>query len=324
MTRAGRTAVTVLASIVGLGLLAWQVRVAGVDRIRDGFVAVGYGFLGILFFSGLRYLVRALAWTTLMDAGVGIGRATAAVIGGDAVGNLTPLRLLASEPTKAMLLGDGVVTSRALAALVAENVFYSASVAFVIILGTGAMLVAFQLPDDVRWLGWASLALMTSLLVVTLAVIWRRPAITSTFLGWVPGLDRERIEHVVARVRDFETSTYDFVGGHPGRLAVVAVCELTFHAFSFFETYLTLWLLTGVSSPLAAFVLDTVNRVINVVFVMVPLKVGVAETGTGLVAKAIGVGHPIGVSMALVGKLRVLAWAGIGLGIMAGLRRKGP
>lgn len=320
MTRHGRTAIAVFGSIAGLALLAWQVRVAGVDRIRDGFSAVGYGFIGILALSGLRYVARALAWTTLMGGGIGLGRATAAVVGGDALGNLTPLRLLASEPAKALLLGRGVVTSRALAALVAENVFYSASVAGVIILGTGAMLIAFALPDEVRWLGWASLALMATALLITLVVIGRRPAIASTVLRRVPGLEPSRVEALVARVRDFETSTYDFVAGHPTRLVGVVACEIAFHALSFGETYLTLWLLTGGSSPLSAFVLDTVNRIINVAFMMVPLRVGVAETGTGLVADAIGVGQAVGVTMALVGKVRVLVWALIGLVLMGRYR----
>lgn len=320
MTRPGRTAIAVFGSIAGLALLAWQVRLAGVDRIRDGFSAVGYGFIGILVLSGLRYVARALAWTTLMGGGIGLGRATAAVVGGDALGNLTPLRLLASEPAKALLLGRGVVTSRALAALVAENVFYSASVACVIILGTGAMLIAFALPDEVRWLGWASLALMATMLLITLVVIGRRPAIASTVLRRVPGLEPSRVEALVARVRDFETSTYDFVAGHPTRLIGVVACEIAFHVLSFGETYLTLWLLTGVSSPLSAFVLDTVNRIINVAFMMVPLRVGVAETGTGLVADAIGVGQAVGVTMALVGKVRVLVWAVIGLVLMGRYR----
>jgi hypothetical protein len=320
MTRSGRIAIAVFGSIAGLVLLAWQVRLAGVDRIRDGFAAVGYGFAGILALSGLRYVVRALAWTTLMGGGIGLARATVAVIGGDALGNLTPLRLLASEPTKALLLGRGVVTSRALAALVAENVFYSASVACVIMLGTAAMLVAFAVPGDVRWLGWISLALMATALLVTLVVIARRPAIASTVLRRVPGLEPSRVEALVALVRDFETSTYDFVVGHPTRLMGVVACECSFHVLSFGETYLTLWLLTGRSSPLSAFVLDTVNRIVNVVFMMVPLRVGVAETGTGLVADAIGAGQAVGVTLALVGKVRMLAWALVGLVLLGSYR----
>jgi len=316
-----RTALITLALIAGLALLAWQVERAGWNNIRDGFVAVGWGFLGILALSGLRFVVRAQAWRTLMGPGVGLGRVTRAVVAGDAVGNLTPLRLLASEPTKAVLLGTGVVTSRALAALVAENVFYSASVAFVIALGAGAMLVAFALPDEVRWLGWASLALMAILLAILFGIIWRRPIVVSRLLGLVPGLGRDRIESLVARVRDFETTTYEFVGGHPARTAVVVALELLFHALSFCETYLTLWLLTRQSLPLAAFVLDTVNRIVNVVFIMVPFRVGVAETGNGLVADAIGVGQPIGVTMALVTKIRVLVWAVVGLALLSDLRK---
>lgn len=317
MTRTGHLVISGLGAIAGLALLLWQVRIVGLDRISEGFVAVGYGFIGILALSGLRFVVRALAWSTLMGGEIGPGPAIVAVIGGDAVGTLTPFRLLASEPAKAVLLGSRVGTGRALAALVAENVFYSASVAVVIILGTAAMLVAFTVPDEVRWLGWTSLAMMTVLLFVVLVVIWRRPAIVSIALRWLPGLGPERIDELVSRVRDFETSTYGFVAGHPTRLLAVAACEGGFHVLSFGETYLTLWLLTGISSPLAAFVLDTVNRVINVAFMMVPLRVGVAETGTGLVADAIGVGQPIGVTLALVGKVRVLAWALLGLAVMA-------
>jgi hypothetical protein len=53
---------------------------------------------------------------------------------------------------------------------------------------------------------------------------------------------------------------------------------------------------------------------------MVPLRVGVAETGTGLVANAIGAGQAIGVTLALVGKVRVLAWALVGIVFLGSYR----
>ncbi len=322
MKPAGRTLLTVLALVAGLALLIWLIERTGWSDIRAKLAAVGWGFLGIVAIAGLRYVVRAQAWCTLMGADIGLGRVTRAVIAGDAVGNLTPLRLLASEPTKAVLLGSGVVTSRALAALVAENVFYSASVAFVIALGAGAMLIAFALPGNVRDLGWASLALMATLLAILFAIIWLRPVVVSRLLAFVPGLGRDRAEALAARVRDFEKNTYEFVGEHPARILAVVALELLFHALSFCETWLTLWLLTGTGSPLVAFVLDTVNRIINVVFIMVPFKVGVAELGTGGVASAIGAGQSVGVAMALVTKMRVIAWAAIGL-VLLGTGEKG-
>src|SRR5215468_10639853 len=92
--RATRTALTAVASVVGVALLVWQVRKVGVDTIRADLAAVGWGFLAILGLSLLRFVVRAIAWTSLIGAPVPVTSALAASIGGDALGNITPLSLL--------------------------------------------------------------------------------------------------------------------------------------------------------------------------------------------------------------------------------------
>ena len=69
-------------------------------------------------------------------------------------------------------------------------------------------------------------------------------------------------------------------------------------------------LLTGVSpSPLHALVLDSVNRMINVAFKLVPMRVGVDEVGTEAVAAAIGLAPGTGTLTALVRKIRMLIFA---------------
>ena len=50
-----------------------------------------------------------------------------AVIAGDAVGNLTPLSLIAGEPAKALMLRHREPVGRTLPALVVENLFYTLS-----------------------------------------------------------------------------------------------------------------------------------------------------------------------------------------------------
>ena len=77
--------------------------------------SVGWGFLVIILLSGFRLLVRAWAWTlcTPADAGLRVRDTFPAFLTGDALGNLTPLGLFASEATKAVYvrhrvpLGDG-------------------------------------------------------------------------------------------------------------------------------------------------------------------------------------------------------------------------
>ena len=316
--RKARTALAVIAAIAGGALLVWQIHNVGLDQIAELLARVRFGFLGILALSLARFTLRSFAWITLIGESVPLGRAVAATITGDAVGNMTPLSLLVSEPTKAFYLGRGVKPSRALAALAAETFLYSVTVAIFIILGTVAMLTTFPVPDAVQWAGLIALAAMVTALAAALWIVWRQPAVASTMLARIPLL---KLDVVAAKVRDFESQTYGFVRGSRGVLSRVFTAETSFHLLSFAESYLTLWLVTGRSLPLEAFILDTVNRIINVLFRVVPFKVGVDEMSAGFVAPAIGLSPVVGVTLALIRKGRLLTWAAVGFGLLA--RRAG-
>jgi hypothetical protein len=305
-----RTVLTLLALSAGAALLVWQVHQLGVERITSGLSHVGWGFILILVLSLLRFVARSIAWTTLIGQPVPIGRAVAATIGGDALGNVTPLSLLVSEPVKAMYLDGGPGSSRSLAALTAENFFYSVSVGIYVTLGTAAMLRAFPLPSEIHVAGITALALMAVVLAVAAWTAWQKPALASSVLSQ---LSFGKLAAVVDRVRDFEVQTYGSVGRQGGRLGVVLLCETVFHVLSFLETWLTVWIVTGVSAPLAAFVLDTFNRIVNIVAKMIPLRLGVDQVTSERVAVAIGLGPAIGTLVSLIRTGRMMIWAAVGL-----------
>jgi hypothetical protein len=314
-----RTLLTLAALGVGAVLLVWQVDRIGLDRITAGLREVGWGFVGILLLSLLRFVARSLAWTTLIGQRAPLGRAVAATIGGDALGNATPLSLLVSEPVKAMYLDAGTGSSRSLAALAAENFFYSVSVGIYVTLGTAAMLRLFPLPAEIHVAGISALVLMAGVLAAAAWTAWQKPALASAMLSRLPF---PRLAATVDRVRDFEERTYGSAGRQGGRLGVVFACETAFHALSFLEIWLTLWLLTGVSAPLAAFVLDTFNRVVNVVAKMIPFRIGVDQVTSESVAVAIGLAPAIGTTLSLIRTGRMMVWAAVGLGLLTrrGLR----
>lgn len=313
-SRRRRTAVTLVASLVGAALLVWQIRYVGLGVLWDNLSAVGAWFLVILAVSLLRFTARSAAWITLIGERVPIRRALAASISGDALGNATPLSLLVSEPAKALYLGSEVPSSRALAALAAENFFYSVSVAIYVMLGTAAMLASFQVPDSLRWAGEGALAAMAAVLVGAGWLAWQKPSVATTLAARLPV---RKLGIVVSRLREFELQTYGSAGHQGARLGIVAAWEIVFHLLSFAESWLTIWLFTGTSVPLAAFVLDGASRVINVVFRMVPFRIGVDEVTSGAVAQALGLTQPIGVAQALVRKGRLLTWAAVGAVLLA-------
>jgi len=298
-------------ALAGIGLLAWQIRdVGGLVTVAEGLRRVGLGFGLILILAFVRFTLRACAWAALFERPVPLGAAIAATISGDALGNLTPLGLAASEPAKAVFLRPHMETTRALAALVAENFFYSVSVAIYIVFGVAAMLTEFDLSDGLRQAGVVSLVAMGVVLAAAGWIAWQRPTAASALLARLPSA---RLQRAVNRVRDFEVQMYGSTGHHGARLGLLAAAEIGFHLVRFLEAWLILALLTGDSLPLQAFILDTVNRVINIAFKVVPLRMGVDEVSAEQVAVAIGLTRGIGLQAALVRKVRMAAWAIVGL-----------
>jgi hypothetical protein len=311
----------VLLAAAGLALLVWQVRLVGTNHIADGFRAVGWqGFLAILLLSLFRFTARSLAWITLMPRQSGsaamstvpLRSATAAIISGDALGNLSFLSLLVSEPAKAFYVTRHAPAAEAFAALTAENFFYSVSVAAVILGGTITLLATFVLPEAFRFMVWVSLAVMAGVLATAVWLAHKRPALTV----WVRKALRGRLTRLLDKLQSLETQTYSALSTSPTRLGMVLACEVAFHAASVTEAWLTLTLLQGSASLFNAFLLDTVNRLINVVFRAVPMRVGVDEVTTSGFAEMLGLGSPSGLTLALVRKARMLFWAGVGLALL--------
>ena len=103
---------TVTAALGGVILLAWAARRAGISEIIDGIQRVGWGLIPILGLGGLRFVVRAEAWRLCAptDGRLPWRQAFTAFLAGDALGNVTPLGLLASEPTKVFLTRHHLAT----------------------------------------------------------------------------------------------------------------------------------------------------------------------------------------------------------------------
>jgi hypothetical protein len=311
--RAGLT-LLLLAGGVALLVYTWRQLHFGVADVRDGFARIGPWFAAIFALSFTRFVLRSYAWMTLTARPAPLLAAVAATISGDALGNVTPLGLAASEPAKAFYLRRHGNPADLLASLTAENFFYSVSVAIYIVIGGICMLEYFPVDASIRRAG---IVVTAAMVVVLGAAAWlarQQPALVSGVLARVP---LARLRALVVQVRVFEQRMYDAAGHRGSRLAIVAACELTFHVLSLLECWMTFWLLTGVSAVLPALVLDAFGRIINVVFKSLPFRVGVEESGTALLAQAIGYARDGGFLLGLIRKARVIAWAAVGLVLWA-------
>ena len=131
------------------------------------------------------------------------------------------------------------------------------------------------------------------------------------------GLGRKAFERRLARVGSFEERIYGFYSRNRRRFPGIFLCEGLFHLFGVAEGYLTIWLISG-SRPgvLPAFLFESVNRVITVVFKFVPLRAGIDELGTGHLARVLAFGMAAGVTLAIVRKARMLFWMAAGVTLL--------
>src|SRR5215207_1719029 len=295
-----------LTGLVGLALLAWMVSSVGVAEIVADVRTVGWTLIAIVAIGGLRFLLRAAAWRMCLDPPhtMSLGYAFSAVVCGDTIGNLTPLGPLVGEPAKAAFVRGRVALAPALTALAIENVLYTLSAAAMIAAGMVALLVRFQVPSAVRGLGEAAVAGTLLLFALSLWMLWRQPALISRALGLAPPLRRH-----AGRIQEIESQIYTFASRHRRALPALALAEMGFHALGVSEIYLTLWILNDPPPMLiTAFILETANRLVTVVFKVVPLRLGVDEAATAYVSQVLGLGTRPGLSMAIIRKVRMLFW----------------
>jgi hypothetical protein len=137
-------------------------------------------------------------------------------------------------------------------------------------------------------------------------MLWRQPAVVSRALRFAPRLTRH-----ADRARALEAELYTFASRHRRVIPALAAAEVGFHALGVAEAYLTLWLLYGTPPALmTAFIIETYNRLVIVVFKVVPLRLGVDEAATALLTQQVlGLTARTGLSTAIVRKVRVLFWA---------------
>jgi hypothetical protein len=310
-------------ALLGLMLFAYFVRKAGVSEIVAGIKRLGFGFILVIGISALRQVARSLAWTKCFESPYSLRfrHAFGARLMGDALGNIIPLASVAvSEPSKAAFVTNRVPLMASLSALALENIFYSLSVAVFIFSGTVALLLAFPLKPALRYASFGTLAVTILIVPLGYLIIRKRWKFLSGAMSVFErrNLGRAWMEKTIPRASTFEDRIYGFYERNSNRLLLILALEMSFHFAGVLEIYTTLWFISRVVAPtlLTAFILESVNRVINVVFKFIPLRTGVDEAGTGMLSKVLGFTTAIGVTLAIVRKARDIFWTAIGVLLM--------
>ena len=300
-------------------MFAYFVSRAGVGEIITNIQRLGAGFVLILAVSSLRYIVRALAWTRCVEPPYRLPfrDAFAARLMGDALGNIIPFVSVAvSEPSKAVFVKDRVPLMVGLSALAIENIFYALTVALFIFSGTATLLLSFSLPKPLRYASIGALTATVVIVPLIYLLIRRQTRFLSAALGFFSrrGVTPRLVGRLRPRAQSLEDRVYGFYATSQRSFLVIFLLDMCFHLAGVLEVFITLSFISPVAPTLKqAFILESVNRIINVAFKFIPLRAGVDEGGTGQVSRVLGFARGIGETLAIVRKGRDIFWSTIGL-----------
>lgn len=320
----------IVSAIIGLALFVYVIRQTGLGEIGERVRQLGAGFLLILLISAFRYLTRSMSWLRCMapkERHVGFWALWRARLAGEAIGDLT-FGPMVAEPLKLIALGDRISLSSRVSSLAVENICYTISSCMMVMAGAIALLASFGLEGSLRAAMLAALAAVIAVIAGSFIVIGRRWKLCSglaTLLARIAVRDEAKQKNVIAKIfhlSELEDYIFDFFATRPADFFLVVLCEMAFHFAGVVEIYATMNLIGARLSLATAFLMESVNRALNIAFVFVPALVGVDELGTRELAKVLGFDGSFGVALAIIRKIRMFFWIGVGLIFLAAARKK--
>lgn len=307
-----------LAFVLGAVLLVYLIRTVGVEQIFTALSRVGFGFFIVVAANGARHVLRTIAMrlsVPLEHRRFTFMQAFAARLGGESMSFLTFAGPLLGEATKVALLRKRVPLVHGVPALVVDNLLYNLSVVLVIFGGAVLMLFAYPVPPVARevliiiaavsFLGLVAAAMATRKRVTLLTNIIDRLGRR----GLLPKFIRAK-RHQIYRV---ELTVYGFYKRRRAAFFSMIGLDLAAHVTSVMEVWITLKMLGFVPTVGAAYIIESLTKVINFAFGFVPGTIGVYETGNGIILRTLGYTTAIGVALAIVRKAAIIFWTVIGV-----------
>jgi len=305
------------AALLGFSLLGYLVFRSGPGTVWKQLQTVGWGFALVIVLGGLSQLAKTCAWRqafTCDISGLSWFRSFVAQLISDGIGQFGVAGKVVGEGTRISLLGRAVPLSNALSAGAIDGALHSFTAVAVTVLGIAAILMIG--PVSVRWRVYAALLIAVLVSMVVLAAValrnrWQLVGRATRAIGRLPRLhtwvsDKQPI------IDSAEDNLLSFRDEAPAAFWATLIFNLLWHMLAVLEVYIILRFMGAGFTVSAAFIVEGLTKVINLVGAVNPGNFGTYEGGSMLIAKMFGVTSTAGLTLALCRRARTVFWAGVG------------
>lgn len=309
--------------VVGLLLLGWLIYRIGPESVGRNLADLGWGFVLIFALQAIPILLGTLSWwlTLRPEQRLSLTAMARMLVAGEAVNAVSPVALVGGELVRISMLStripaEDAVPSVALAAMAqccAQILFVLSGVPIALNLVHSA-----PVRQSLVFLSTALAVLLCGLLFFALSAAgqaWiERKAGRSSRL-------RAISRHVPPTWREVLPRSLRALRERPGHFALAIGASLLVWQMGGVETFLILRFLRAPVGPLRAYGIEVLAVAIEGVLFFVPAKMGTQEGGKILIFLAAGLDPAKGLALGLARRIRELAWAAVGLGVLGASQR---
>jgi uncharacterized membrane protein YbhN (UPF0104 family) len=310
--------VRILAAVASVALFMYMLRRASSATVLDKARLLGWGFAFLIVLSGAKQVLRTLAWHGCLEPD---GRRPGLLdlfglrLMGEAFNSLTPAGPLVGETAKVWAASRRMPAQSTVSSVVIENlIYYLAAVLFML---SAVVLVLLELAPShrFRWLAAGLVICFLAFMLFAARSVSRRVSLVRGILHRLRSWGckcafLERYEHDLCAM---ETEIYDFFLTRRALFLGLLALEFATNFTGIGEAYLILKATTAHTSVLAAYLVESTNRAVQLVFAFVPLGLGVDEGFAARTLRTLGYDASEGVSLAIIRKIRTVFWVGVGL-----------
>lgn len=314
-------AVVIISTALGLCLLGYFVYSIGFRELIGNIAHFGFvGFFVIVSIYFVRICLRSAAWKLSVHEPykLRLRDTVPAVMIGEAMSSMIPLGILISGTSKAVAVRKHIPLVAGLSSVATENLFYSLTTSVFLIIGSLTFVRSFPIDDGWRITIDILIAAIVAIMIFLILLIvrqWHFASETCEFL-YRKGILKGVLRTGRVQIRLFENLIFGFYRRYPRRFVPIIILETVFHILGVVEVLFILSRISGNGTFLNSFLLESVSRLITIVFKLVPFLVGVDEAGARFVAETAGIGAGIGITLALIRKGRIVFFALAGLSLI--------
>ncbi|RPI51283.1 MAG: hypothetical protein EHM55_19330 [Acidobacteria bacterium] len=299
-----------MTALIGVTLLGYAIAQIGVERVLETLATLGPILPVVLAITAFKYPLQAAAWRLALKPEMRPGWrvSVAATLSGDALGYLTWAGPFTGEPIKAYLTRDHVPVALGVTAGAVERALYNATAAIIVIIAAALVLPTHE---SRLWLAAGLVAASGGLVAWWRARSSRVRAAQASSTA-TTGKTRGVVAELVR----------DLWWARPAALVGMLVLEAAQHALLMLEAYVMLATLGARPDLRTVAIFEGLTKVVNTVGMIVPGRLGIAEGGSAFLADALGLGASYGMGLAIMRRVRAIAWGSVGLLLMPQRERK--